>query len=121
MGAIELLEKGRKEVAGFFLDSKGTFLKGESMFSFKGDAYEPNIFFDSKRDEFIFTCTVESGGIADADFNLKAGVHMVVLTKRDSNGEHASNTEKKETKNFVGYTNNTLAKTTGYYNEQTDR
>ena len=116
-----MLEENRKEVTGLFLDSKGKLVKGDSVCSFKGDAYEPNIFFDSKRDEFIFTCTVESGGIADADFNLKAGVHMVVLTKRDSNGEHASNTEKKETKNFVGYTNNTLAKTTGYYNEQTDR
>ena len=120
MGAIELLEKGRKEVAGFFLDSKGTFLRGESMFSFKGDAYEPNIFFDSKRDEFYFTCTAETEGITDTDINLKAGVRMVALTKRDRNGEHASNLEKKNN-NFVGYTNNTLAKTTGYYNEQTDR
>ncbi|XP_020600643.1 uncharacterized protein LOC110039834 [Orbicella faveolata] len=120
VGAV-ILEETRKEVTGLFVDSKGKVLKVDSICSFKGDAYEPNIFFDSKRDEFFFTCTVENGGIANADFELKSGVHMVVLTKRDSNGEHASNTEKAETKNFVGYTNNTLAKTTGYYNELTDR
>jgi len=120
VGAV-VLEETRKEVIGLFVDSKGNVLKGDSVCRFKGNAFEPNIFFDSKRDEFFFTCTVENGGIAKADFNLKAGAHMVVLTKRDSNGEHASNTEKKETKNLVGYTNNTLAKTTGYYNEQTDR
>lgn len=120
MGAV-VLEGTRKEVMGLFVDSKGKVLKADSICSFKGNAYEPNIFFDSKRNEFFFTCTVENGGVANADFNLKSGVHMVVLTKRDSVGEHASNTEKAETKNFVGYTNNTLAKTTGYYNELTDR
>ena len=120
MGAA-VVEETRKEVIGLFVDFNGNVLKGDSVCRFKGNATEPNIFFDSKRDEFFFSCTVEKGGIAKADFNLKAGLHMVVLTKRDSNGEHASNTEKKETKNLVGYTNNTLAKTTGYYNEQTDR
>ena len=118
MGAV-VVEETRKEVIGLFVDSKGKVLKGDSICNFKGDAYEPNIFFDSKRDEFVFTCTVENGGIADAD--LQSGVNIVVLTKRDSNGEHASNTEKAEIKNFVGYTNNSLAKTNGYYNELTDR
>ena len=120
MGAV-VLEGTRKEVVGVFADPKGKFLKADSICSFKGNAYEPNIFFDSKRDEIFFTCTVENEGIAFADFDLKSSVHTVVLTKRDSNGEHAANTEKKETKNFVGYTNNTLARTTGYYNELTDR
>lgn len=120
MGAV-ILEETHKEVTGLFVDSKGKVLKADSICTFKGNAYEPNIFVDSKRDEFFFTCTVENGGIANADFDLKSGVHMVVLTKRDSNGEHASNTEKAETKNFVGYTNNSLAKTTGYYNKLTDR
>ena len=116
-----VVEETRKEVIGLFVDSKGKVLKVDPICSFKGDAYEPNIFFDSKRDEFVFTCTVEKGGIADADFDLQSGVYIVVLTKRDSYGEHASNTEKAETKNFVGYTNNSLAKTNGYYNELTDR
>ena len=120
MGAV-VLEETRKEVIGLFVDSKGKVLKADSICKFKGDTYEPNIFFDSKRDEFFFTCTVENGGIANADFNLQSGVYIVVLTKRDSVGEHASNTEKAETKNFVGYTNNSLAKTNGYYNELTDR
>ena len=177
MGAV-VLEENRKQVVGVFVDPKGKFLKSDSICSFKGNAYEPNIFFDSKRDEIFFTCTVEdreipfagdydvvigSGtgmkgvdisctfkgnsykpkifhdlktdkvyysctrkeiemdGIAFADSDLKSGVRRVVLTKRDSNGEHAANTEKKKTKNFVGYTNNMLARTTGYYNELTDR
>ena len=112
-----VVEETRKEVIGLFADSKGKVLKGDSICKFKRDAYEPNIFFDSKRNEFVFTCTVEKGGIT----NLQSGFNTVVLTKRDSNGEHASNTEKAETRNFVGYTNNSLAKTNGYYNELTDR
>ena len=115
------MEESRKEVASLFVDSKGKVLKAETICSFKGSAFEPNIFFDSKRNEFFFACTVESGGVANADFNLRSDVYSVVLTKRDGNGQHASNTETTATKNFVGYTNNTFAKTTGYYNELTDR
>lgn len=111
----------RKEVIGLFVDARGKILKADSVCSFKGNAYEPNIFTDSKRNEFFFTCTVQGGGVANADFNLRPGLNMVVLTKRDAKGAHASNTETAETKNFVGYTNNTLAKTSGYYNERTDR
>ena len=121
MAAVVVSGVTRKEVTGLFLDSKGKVLKWDPVCGAEKDAYEPNIFFDSKRDEFYFTCTVEKGGVTKADFNLKEGVNYLIFTKLDSNGEHASNTEKKETKNFVGYTNNTLAKTTGYYNEQTDR
>ena len=112
-----VVEETRKEVIGLFVDSKGKVLKVDPICKFKGDAYEPNIFVDSKRNEFVFTCTVEKGGIT----NLRPGFNVVVLTKRDTNGEHASNTEKAETKNFVGYTSNSLAKTNGYYNELTDR
>ena len=96
-------------------------LKSDSICSFKGNAYEPNIFVDSKRKEFYFTCTIQRGGVSNADFNLRSGVNMLVLTKRNGTGAHASNTETSETKNFVGYTSNTFAKTTGYYNERTDR
>lgn len=120
VGAV-VVEESRKEVAGLFIDTGGKVLKAEEICDFKGSAYEPNIFFDSKRNEFFFTCTVGSGSVVNADFNLRSGLHMVVLTKRDAHGAHASNTESADTKNFVGYTNNTLAKTTGYYNEHTDR
>ena len=120
MGAV-ILNAGRKEVVSLFMDSTGKILKSEGICSFKGNAYEPKIFFDSKRNEFFFACTVESGGVADADFNLQSGLHMVVITKRDANGAHASNTKSTGTKNFVGYTNKTLARTSGYYNEHLDR
>ncbi|XP_022788297.1 uncharacterized protein LOC111328184 [Stylophora pistillata] len=120
VGAV-VLAHTRKEVIGLFVDARGKILKADSVCSFKGNAYEPNIFTDSKRNEFFFTCTVQGGGVANADFNLRPGLNMVVLTKRDAKGAHASNTETAETKNFVGYTNNTLAKTSGYYNERTDR
>ena len=46
---------------------------------------------------------------------------MIVSTKKDAKGNHAANTVTGATKNFIGYTNKTLAKTTGYYNELTDR
>ena len=111
----------RKEVIGLFVDTRGKVLKSDPVCSFRGNAYEPNIFVDSKRSEFYFTCTVQGGGVSSADFNLRPGLNMVVLTKRDANGVHASNTETADTKNFVGYTNNTHAKTSGYYNERTDR
>ena len=120
VGAV-VIEESRKEVIGLFVDSKGKVVKHDGICSFKGSSYEPNIFFDSKRNEFYFTCTVASEGVAQSDFNLRPGMHMVVLTKRTSAGEHASNTETADTKNFVGYTNRTLAKTTGYYNKLTDK
>ena len=116
-----MVAEPRKGVVGVFVDSKGKVLKTAEICSFKGDAYEPNIFFDSKRSEFYFSCTVSSGGVADADFNLRSGLHMVVLTKKDANGAHASNTESADTKNFLGYTNKTLSRTSGYYNEHIDR
>lgn len=106
---------------GLFADARGKVLKSDPVCSFRGNAHEPNIFVDSKRNEFYFTCTVQGGGVSNADFNLRPGLNMVVLTKRDANGVHASNTETADTKNFVGYTNNTHAKTSGYYNERTDR
>ena len=46
---------------------------------------------------------------------------MVVLTKRNGIGEHSSNTAAADTKKLVGYTNNTFAKTSGYYNKLSDR
>ena len=119
--AAVVVDGGHKEVAGVFVTPAGKVLKAEAICDFKGNAYEPNIFFDSKRNEFYFTCTVESGGVADADFNLQSGLHMIVLTKRNATGGHASNTDSASTKNFVGYTNKTLARTSGYYNEFTDR
>jgi len=119
--AAVVVNGGRKEVAGVFIDSRGKVLKAELIFSFKGNAYEPNIFFDSKRNEFYFTCTVESGGIAKADFNLQSGLNTIVLTKKSATGGHASNTDTAKTKNFVGYTNKMLARTSGYYNKLIDR
>lgn len=116
-----VMESGRTEVVGLFVGQTGKVLKAESVCSFKGNAYEPNIFFDSKRKDFYFTCTVENGGIANADFNLQSGLQMLALTKRNAFGEHASNTKTAATKNFVGYTNKTMARTSGYYNEATDR
>ena len=95
--------------------------KTEGICSFKGNAYEPNIFLDSKRNEFFFACTVENGGIANSDFTLRSGLHMLVITKRTASGAHAANTETAATKNFVGYTNKTHARTAGYYNEHLDR
>ena len=118
--AAVVVDGGRKEVAGVFVDPAGKVLKTETICDFKGNAQEPNIFFDSKRNDFYFTCTVESGSIANADFNLQSGLHMIVLTKKNATGGHASNTDSN-TKNFVGYTNKTLARTSGYYNEFTDR
>lgn len=120
VGAV-VLSHSRKEVIGLFADARGKVLKSDPVCSFRGNAHEPNIFVDSKRNEFYFTCTVQGGGVSNADFNLRPGLNMVVLTKRDANGVHASNTETADTKNFVGYTNNTHAKTSGYYNERTDR
>ena len=119
--AAVVMHGGRKEVAGIFVDLRGKVLKAEAICNFKGSAYEPNIFVDTKRNEFYFTCTVESGGISNADFNLRSGFYTIVLTKRNAFGEHASNTETTKTKNFVGYTNKTFARTGGYYNELTDR
>lgn len=116
-----VIDGGRKEVAALFVDLNGNVLKTELVCSFKGDASEPNIFFDSKRKEFYFTCTVARGGIADADFTLRSGLTMIVSTKKDAKGNHAANTVTGATKNFIGYTNKRLAKTTGYYNELTDR
>lgn len=116
-----VIDGARKEVAALFVGFNGNVLKSEPVCNFKGDAYEPNIFFDSKRKEFYFTCTVARGGIADADFTLRSGLTIIVSTKKDANGNHAANTVTGATKNFIGYTNKTLAKTTGYYNELTDR
>ena len=119
--AAVVIHGARTEVAGIFADLRGKVLKAQTICSFKGDAYEPNIFVDTKRDEFYFTCTIQSGGIANADFNLQSGLYMIVLTKKNAFGEHATNTETAETKNFVGYTNKTFGRTSGYYNELTDR
>lgn len=115
------MERGAsKQVVDAFLDVRGNIQRGEVLFSFKKSAYEPKIFLDSKRNEFYFTCTVESGGIEHAD--LKTGFQMIFLTKLDSKGAQPSNTgTTKKAMSFVGYTNNTLAKTSGYYNEHTDR
>ena len=104
-----------------FFDRGGKVFKTEGICSFKGNAYEPNIFFDSKRNEFVFSCTVENGVVAKSDFTLRSGLHMVVITKRTARGAHAANTETAATKNFVGYTNKTYARTAGYYNEHLDR
>ena len=120
MGAA-VIDGGRKEVVALFVGFNGNVLKSEPVCNFKGDAFEPNIFFDSKRKEFYFTCTVTSGGIADADFTLRSGLTMIVSTKKNAYGAHAANTVTGATKNFIGYTNKTHAKTSGYYNELTDR
>ena len=120
VGAV-ILDGGRKEVASVFFDRGGKVSQTDSICSFKGNAYEPNIFFDSKRNEFFFACTVENGGIAKTDFTLRSGLHMLVITKRTAHGAHAANTETAATKNFVGYTNKTHARTAGYYNAHLDR
>ena len=104
-----------------FFDRAGKVFKTEGICSFKGNAYEPNIFFDSKRNEFVFACTVENGVVAKSDFTLQSGLPMVVITKRTARGAHAANTGTAATKNFVGYTNKTYARTAGYYNEHLDR
>lgn len=120
VGAV-VVDGGRKEVVGLFVDKKGKVLKALPICNFKGDAFEPNVFIDSKRNESYFTCTVSSGGIANADFKLKSGLTIIVATKKDAHGEHASNTKTADTKNFIGYTNKTLARTSGYYDELADR
>ena len=120
VGAV-IVDGGRKEVASVFFDWAGKVSKTDMICSFKGNAYEPNIFFDSKRNEFFFACTVENGGIANSDFTLRSGLHMLVITKRTAHGAHAANTKTASTKNFVGYTNKTHARTAGYYNAHLDR
>ena len=117
--AAAVLEMGSTQVVDVFLDFEGKILKGEVLFSFKKGAYEPNIFFDPRTNEFCFSCTVESGGLENAD--LKPGFQMIFLTTLNGTGAHASNPKTPKTINLVGYTNNTLAKTNGYYNEHTDR
>ena len=102
-----------------FFDRGGKVFKTDRICSFKGN--EPNIFFDSKRNEFVFACTVENGVVAKSDFTLQSGLPMVVITKRTARGAHAANTGTAATKNFVGYTNKTYARTAGYYNEHLDR
>lgn len=113
-----VIEHSTKQVVDVFIDFKGKILKGEVLFKFPKSAYEPNIFFDSKRKEFYFMCTVESGGLSHPD--LKSGLQMIFLTKLKTDGTQA----RKSTKiplSFVGYTNNSFAKTSGYYNKHTDR
>ena len=120
MAAVVLKEQ-REEVVSVFFNPEGKISKSDPICSFKGNAYEPNLFLDSRNNEIYFTCTVENGGVANSDFDIKSGFHVVVLTKRDGLGAHASNTETPETKNFVGYTRKRLARTRGYYNGILDR
>ena len=120
VGAV-VIEGGKKEVVSLFFDRGGRVSKTEGICSFKGNAYEPNIFLDSRRNEFFFACTVENGGVANSDFALRSGLHMLVITKRTASGAHAANTKTASTKNFVGYTNKTHARTAGYYNAHLDR
>lgn len=120
VGAV-VIEGGKKEVVSLFFDRGGRVSKTEGICSFKGNAYEPNIFLDSRRNEFFFACTVENGGVANSDFTLRSGLHMLVITKRTASGAHAANTKTASTKNFVGYTNKTHARTAGYYNAHLDR
>lgn len=117
--AAAVIESDTKQIVDVFLDFKGKVQSAKVLFSYKRNSFEPNIFLDSKTNEFYFTCTVESGGAPSAD--LKSGLHMILLTKLNGTGAHASNTNSRSTMNLVGYTNNTLAKTSGYYNEHTDR
>ena len=111
----------RKEVVGVFLDFKGKVQYSDAVCHFiKGDGYEPNLFYDSKRKEIYFTCTVESRGVRTLHLDLTAGLHLLVIDKRNATGAHASNLDSSQL-NFIGYTNKTFARTRGYYNKILDR
>ncbi|XP_078373114.1 uncharacterized protein LOC144656754 isoform X1 [Oculina patagonica] len=111
----------RKEVVGVFFDFKGKVQYTDAVCHFiKGDGYEPNLFYDSMRKEIYFTCTVESRGVRTLHLDLRSGLHLLVIDKRNASGAHASNLDPSQL-NFIGYTNKTFARTRGYYNELLDR
>ena len=105
--AAVVVQFSHKRVASLFMDSGGKVIKVEGICEYKGDCYEPNIFFDSKRNEFYFTFT------AEYDSNSR----KVLVTKRNSSGAGYALSDTET----IGFTNKTFARTSGYYNELTDR
>ena len=111
--ATVVLSQPRKEVAALFLSSLGKLSSAQNICSFRTDAYAPNLWWDSKREEIYFTCQIER--------HIFAGQYVVVLTKKNATGAHAANTPTQRTKNVVGYTDKQNAHIQGYYNPRLDR
>ncbi|XP_031563420.1 uncharacterized protein LOC116298966 isoform X2 [Actinia tenebrosa] len=118
--ASVVVTKPKKDVIGLFLDKNGKVAKVGQVCSFRYDAYEHNLFHDSKRDEFYFTCTIENKGTI-ANPQLETRPFMVLMTKMDAFGVHASNTPSSGTKTLIGYSNKRHTRHEGYYNQKTDR
>ena len=121
IGAVILENDGLKVVFDVFMDPKGNMLRATTVFAFKTSSYEPNIFFDSKRKDFFFLATVESGGLQKYDSNIVPGLQTVIFHRVKGTGALGPNKNSPKKIVVVGYTNNKFAKTSGYFNEFTDR
>ena len=105
-----------------FLNSVGKVSSFQSVCSFRTDAYAPNLWWDSKREEIYFTCQIaRQAAVGVSDFALEPGQYLVVATKKNATGYHAANTPKRSTLHLVGYTDKQHANIQGYYNPRLDR
>ncbi|XP_048579152.1 uncharacterized protein LOC116604854 [Nematostella vectensis] len=119
--ASVIIAMPKKDVASLFLDRDGRMQASAQICSFKGHAYEHNLFLDSKRNEFFFTCLVETRGAKMLNVKMENKPYVLVMTKKNATGGHASNIPNPETKNMVSFTTKRDGHVEGYYSEKKDR
>ena len=116
-----MIHQPRKDVFALFLTGQGKLASNQQVCSFRTDAYEPNLWWDSKREEVYFTCQIaRQAAVGKADFQLQPEPYLVLLTKKNATGANAASVGQN-TKHMVGYTNKRYANTRGYYNPRLDR
>ncbi|KAK3731505.1 hypothetical protein QZH41_008533 [Actinostola sp. cb2023] len=118
--ATIIADKAKKDIVVLFLNELGNLLIAKPVCTFKTDAYEHNLFLDSKRSEFYLTCSLERKG-ASADFQLEKRPFLVLMTKMNATGGLAGNTPSSDRKTLIGYSAKRYNRHEGYYNDKTDR
>lgn len=68
-----IADKPSKDIVALFLNDLGQVVTSLPVCSFKTDSYEHNLFLDTKRLEFYFTCSLEKRG-ATADFKVRSNL-----------------------------------------------